>query len=589
MALNLTVSDQSPTWVYAPDREGSWQSVWSGSPDSSYDATHKTTNLPQGTSSHVTSTSGASVQIDFVGMAVSVYGSGTAGAYTTTLDSNSPVTGAPAGSMLATYGDLDGTKKHTLVLKATQAQSLSFSYATFTIREEGAAGPSNNTQTAVSTGANNAFTTNPFFSTSGDGFRNDHQDSGYTRIDSNSANAQITFTCSDTSALFIYGTTNYDHQTYSVELSPSAGASQGGARIFNGTSKWFVLDNLLFWEAGMDPTQKYQVKVTNLIPGGYMDLHSATMMKLPKIAPPSSSSSSSSSRSSTSSPNKSTPTPGPSDSATPSPSSGSSVGKTVGIAVAVVGALAAVALLLFCLRRRNILNRRQKRRMTIDGMVTPFGNAPSSPFVDAPHGKDSSVASSQNPISLNNFQTQPAAGYPTNNYGGGYPNNNNYGGGGYPNNNNNYNAYPPSHSYSSSESPSNSTQNLRVVGASPLNQEARYSDLSGSEDFNPYGGERQDSGLAYLRDSTYAASTVGGASTISGGMSRPQSSLIPVAGGSSGSTAAPAPQPYRRPEKGGPLPNDPSSRPFRQEVDAGRVVPEDDVLPPSYNPTWQQG
>jgi hypothetical protein len=63
------------------------------------------------------------------------------------------------------------------------------------------------------------------------------------------------------SALLIYGTTNYDHQTFSVELTPQAGASVGGPRILNGTSKWFVIDNLLYFEAGLDPSQKYDVKV----------------------------------------------------------------------------------------------------------------------------------------------------------------------------------------------------------------------------------------------------------------------------------------------------------------------------------------
>lgn len=87
-----------------------------------------------GTSSHVTSLAGASVQIDFVGSAVSVFGQGAAGAYSTTLDNGSAVTGSPAGSMLATYGGLDPSTKHTLVLKATLSQQLSLSYATFTVR-----------------------------------------------------------------------------------------------------------------------------------------------------------------------------------------------------------------------------------------------------------------------------------------------------------------------------------------------------------------------------------------------------------------------------------------------------------------------
>ncbi|KAF7352597.1 hypothetical protein MVEN_01225200 [Mycena venus] len=560
--LNITVTDQSPSWIYTPNREGvsssSWQSSWTGSPDSSYDSTHATTNIAQGTSSHFTAVAGATVQIDFVGSAVSVYGQGTAGAYSTTLDGGTPITGSPVGSMLATYGGLNATTKHTLVLNAIKSQQLSLSYATFTIRSNI---PSNSivntTQLAVTTGANNALSTNSFFGTTGDGFSNAHSDQGYTRLDTNSANAQISFSCSNTSALLIYGTTNYDHQTFSVEIDPPAGASLGGARILNGTSKWFVLDNLLFFEAGLDPSQQYDVKFTNLNAGAYTDIHSVVMMNLPKIAEASGSGSGSASgpaSKSTSSPSN------PSSSATPS-QAGSGVGKTVGIAVGIVGVLAALVLFAFCFRRRKMQERR-KARMTIDGMVTPFGHAPGSPFVDNPHAKGSSVGT-ETPISLSHFRAQSEA-YPNSGYGDSYPNSA-YGGAYLANNQGTY----------STTSAANSVRDLHAaaVGVGGRTHRPQYSELSGSEDFNPY--DNQSTGLAYLRDSTYAGSTMGSGS-------RPPSSHVAAATTQAGSSS----QPYRRPEKG-PIPSDTASaRAVRQEVDAGRV-PEEEVLPPSYNPTWQ--
>ncbi|KAJ7232193.1 hypothetical protein B0H12DRAFT_194169 [Mycena haematopus] len=565
--LNLTVTDQSPAFAYSPDRESAtaWESSWTGSPDASYDSTHTQTNIAQGTSSHVTSASGASVQLNFVGSAVTLYGQGTAGAYSTTLDNGSPVAGSPAGSMLATYGGLDGTAAHTLVLKTTQPQQLSLAYATFTIRSNVAASSVvNNTQVAVTVAANNTASTNPFFSTSGNGFSNQHIDDGYTRIDSNSANAQITFTCSNTSVLLIYGTTNYNHGTFSVEIDPPTGASQG-ARVFNGTSKWFDLDLPVFFESGMDPTQQYQVKMTNLVDGSYTDLHSVVMMNLPKEVLATSASASGSTSGSAS---KSTSSP-PATSAVATRAS-SGVGKTVGIAVAVVGILAALVLFAFCFRRRNIQDRRKKTRMTLDGMVTPFAHPP-SPFADVPHPKDTSFASSETPISLSNFRPQ-SEGYPNNHYGDGYPNSG-YGGGAYP-----ANTY-------SRDSGAESAQDLRTLGPGLRTHGPRYSELSGSEDFNPYADNRSSSGLAYLRDSSYAGSSVGA-------NSRPQSTNIAVtaptnAPTAGGSTPGGSQQPYRRPEKG-PIPETASARAIRQEVDAGRV-PDEEILPPSYNPTWQSG
>ncbi|KAJ7682571.1 hypothetical protein DFH06DRAFT_298460 [Mycena polygramma] len=349
-SVNITVLDQSPTWVYSPDREGasssSWQSSWTGSADSSYDSTHTQSNIASGSSAHFTSLAGASAQIAFTGSAITLYGQGTAGAYTTTLDGKSPVTGSPSGPVLATYGGLNETAQHTLLLTSTKAQNLSLSYATFTIHSNvPVASVVNTTQIAVSSGTNDELTTNPFFSTSGAGFSNLHTDSGpggdpYTRIDSNSPGALISFTCSQTSALFVYGTTNWNHQTFSVEIDPPAGVSQG-VRTFNGTSKWFVLNNLVFWEGGLDPDQTYQVKITNLVAGSYTDTHSVVMMNLPNDATASKSGSSSKSSS------------GPTPSSTGTPSTTSGVGKTVGIAVGAVVALAAVILIAFICRRRS--------------------------------------------------------------------------------------------------------------------------------------------------------------------------------------------------------------------------------------------
>ncbi|KAF8195649.1 hypothetical protein K438DRAFT_2016928 [Mycena galopus ATCC 62051] len=550
--LNITVTDQSPAFAYLPNREdpNAWQSSWTGSPDSSYDATHTQNNIPQGTSSHVVALSGASAQITFVGSAVTIYGEGTANAYTTTLDNGSSVPGAPAGSMLATYGGLNGTATHTLLLKTTQSTQLSLTYATFTVRSDIAANSvTNTTQVAVTVGANGATTTNPFFTTSGGGFSNQHIDDGYTRIDSNSANAQISFTCSNTSTLLIYGTTNYNHGTFSVEIDPPAGASQG-ARVFNGTSKWFDLDLVVFFETGMDPTQQYQVKMTNLVSNDYTDIHSVVMMNLPAELAASSSASGSASKSTSSAPT------------TPSKAS-SGTGKTVGIAVGVVVVVAALALFAFWFRRRNAQERRKKTRIPMDGMVTPFAHPPVTPFVDTPHSKDTSFSGTEAPMSLSNFRQHPG--------NTSYGDNSTYGGGAYP-----ANTY-------ATNSAAGSTQDLRGVGKGSRHN-PQYSDLSGSEDFNPYAdGSGQSSGLAFLQDSSYAGSAIGPGS-------RPPSNHLagPTQGSSQGSSrggSAGISQPYRPPEKG-PVPTDTASARVRHEVDAGRV-PDEEVLPPSYNPTWQ--
>ncbi|KAJ7129440.1 hypothetical protein C8R44DRAFT_78106 [Mycena epipterygia] len=401
-SLNVTVLDQSPTFIYVPDREGSsstsWQSSWTPALD--YDPTHTKPNIASGSSSHVTSLAGATVQLDFLGVGITIYGQGTAGAYSTILDGGKEITGSPdSAGVLASYGGLSATDKHTIILKATKSQTLSLSYATFTLRSDlETSSVVNTTVQAVTVGANNAFITNSLFSTSGSGFSNEHSDQNYTRLDTDSSAATITFTCSNTSALFVYGTTNYNHQTFSVELDPPAGASQG-ARIFNGTSKWFVLDNLLFFEGGMDPTQKYQVKLENLIDGSYTDIHSVVMMSLP---PSAESSVSGSATSGSPRPTSSSPT------TTATPSKSSSVAKTAGIAVGVAVAVAALILVfVLCWRRR-----RNGSTLSLDTMVaTPFGKPPSR--------RDTSLPTlSDTPMNLSHLETPSSLHdpYATNSY-----------------------------------------------------------------------------------------------------------------------------------------------------------------------------
>ncbi|KAJ7648495.1 hypothetical protein B0H17DRAFT_429947 [Mycena rosella] len=456
-SLNITVPDQSPTWLYSPDREGvsssSWQSVWSGSPDSSYDATHNASNIAQGTSSHITTFPSASAQIDFVGSAVSIYGQGTAGAYSTTLDGGNAVAGSPTGSVLASYSGL-GDGKHTIILKVTQPQQLTLSYATVTIRSAvQTSSVQNTTEIAVTSGANNVLATNPFFSTSGSGsFSNLHQDQNYTRLDTNTVSATISFTCSNASAIFIYGTTNWNHQTYSVELDPSVGASQG-ARVFNGTSKWFVLNNLIFFEGAMDPTRTYQVKMTNLVGNSYSDLHSVVMMNLPASSSDSVSSSSGSG-----------PSPSNNPGVTSSPKSG--VGKTVAIAVSVVVALAAIILFAFLFCRRRAQKRRNNSKMSLNALLaTPF-------TADTPP-----PSMSDGPMSLGHMRNKSSIQDPYSD------------------------SQPP---YSSTNSAVASVQNLRenVFGS----HGTRYSEVS-NDDSNPYSTTAYATGSGSVLSSALASTS----------------------------------------------------------------------------------
>ncbi|KAJ8086869.1 hypothetical protein PM082_005694 [Marasmius tenuissimus] len=219
---DLLIPDSSPTFLYRPSREGEdlnagWKSFYSNSPDSAYDSTHQNENKAVGTSSHSTTMQGASFELSFKGTAVSLYGSGTAGAYSTTLDNRDAVNGNPGDGLLASYKQLD-YGLHTLSLNLTQGVSLNVTSAVLTV--------------------------------------------GIGKTGS---------------ALRVYGSVNYDHGAYSATLSPSGGASTG-TRILNATSKWFAYDSLIYWESDLDRSQSYTLTLTNLDEGKYMDVHSVNLM-----------------------------------------------------------------------------------------------------------------------------------------------------------------------------------------------------------------------------------------------------------------------------------------------------------------------
>lgn len=214
---NITVLDQSPTFLYSPYRDGnltdSWKVFYSNSPDASYDPTHNNSNLASGTSTHSTTMVGASVEIDFMGTAVSLAGSGTAGAYSTSLDNGQAIIGAPSDGNLVSHSGLDyGT--HTLVLNVIQNQQLNLTSALLTV---GVGDPgyvfifsefvvliflsstiTNKKINAVDVASDGSSSMDPFFSTSGTGpFNTDHDVSGYSRLDTNGAGGIISFKTND--------------------------------------------------------------------------------------------------------------------------------------------------------------------------------------------------------------------------------------------------------------------------------------------------------------------------------------------------------------------------------------------------------
>lgn len=138
---NITVPDSSPLFHYSPygdgDSSGGWNVTYSGIADSSYnDPTLPSpiNILPNGTSSHRTTSSGATIDMSWTGTGVTLLGGGSAGAYQTVLDSSEILIGTPDNgqNILAVYSGLS-YGNHSIELKLLQPSQLTFSGAQFTI------------------------------------------------------------------------------------------------------------------------------------------------------------------------------------------------------------------------------------------------------------------------------------------------------------------------------------------------------------------------------------------------------------------------------------------------------------------------
>ncbi|PBL02768.1 hypothetical protein ARMGADRAFT_1159262 [Armillaria gallica] len=407
--FNLTVPDQSPTFIYSPYREGdlnsSWKVYYSNSPDSSYDSSHNSSNLASGQSLHSTTLQGASLEISFMGTAIYLNGSGTAGAYSTTLDGGDAVNGSPADAYLVSHDGLD-YEAHTLVLNTTSTSQLNVTSATVTvgIGNEGATITDTN-HSAVNVANGISTSVDPFFTTNGQ-YNTDHDAQNYSRIDTTGAGSKFSFSFSSASAVFVYGTANYDHGAFSVTLSPAAGVSTS-TRTLNSTSKWFAQGSLTYWETGLDRDKTYLVTFENLVEGKYFDIH---QVQLRDGVPASTSSSSTSTASNSGS-------SGPSSSSSAHTlSTGAIIGVTAGTVVAIAAAF--FFLFLWCRQRRENKARYNATLLTdlrdpakspgypshqqfqplLSGHVEPFVMPPASSATRRHHSKNNTVTSTDSSV-----------------------------------------------------------------------------------------------------------------------------------------------------------------------------------------------
>ena len=101
------------------------------------------------------------------------------------------------------------------------------------------------------------------------------------RIATSKQGSTISFPLTSASAFYIVGSVNYNHGAFDVTVTstPNIGSQQSGA--YNGSSRWIGLDTMLYLATGLNRTQTYQVEMTDVSSGRWLDVSSVVILDTP--------------------------------------------------------------------------------------------------------------------------------------------------------------------------------------------------------------------------------------------------------------------------------------------------------------------
>ncbi|KAK1220824.1 hypothetical protein PQX77_016395 [Marasmius sp. AFHP31] len=278
LPYNITLSSQTATISYSPAREGRVNAGW----NSTYSAGGRSgPNLPRpqgvGADYHRTTLAGASLELEWDGTAVYLYGNASAGSYRISVDgvdigaSNDVPTGGLLGSKTGLkYGS------HTVKLEVLGTGEVAFQYAEATI---GVGYPGNNIQnrTVFATVESPTPRPNDFFFQFGGrrGFQTWAVDpqiwtvyyvNGITsqlprQMHAFEVDATVTFNVNRASAFFLWGVANYDHFPKKASITGHDGQPKE-TRLDDG-SEYLDFDQIIYWQSGLDPDKSYTVQIVN--------------------------------------------------------------------------------------------------------------------------------------------------------------------------------------------------------------------------------------------------------------------------------------------------------------------------------------
>ncbi|KAJ7269313.1 hypothetical protein B0H12DRAFT_1095189 [Mycena haematopus] len=264
---NFTIDDTSPFLTYTPYADGSYSGL-----DKGWEPWYTVSGFISangeggaGDSYHLTSLDGASVNLNFYGTAVYLYGT-TNSSYDTTLDNKAYTHDTPSSNLLLSISDLEeGSHSVTLTARPTgPSQQLAFDRAVIST-------PLVNNQTPTEAFYDNTDTTmlkytGNWSSATAPGIPNASVTHPWQETFASGASVEMDIGAGAV-GVSLWGMANWGNWIYSVSLD-------GTETACNGSTFWKVPDALLFYQGGLDPNTTHKITLTNTSPNMKLALNS---------------------------------------------------------------------------------------------------------------------------------------------------------------------------------------------------------------------------------------------------------------------------------------------------------------------------
>ncbi|KZT07460.1 uncharacterized protein LAESUDRAFT_651201 [Laetiporus sulphureus 93-53] len=265
---NVSFTDLSPLCQYNPYRDGAIDSSWT----ITYPDGDARVSLPSFTNAYTTYLEGASVDIQWVGTAVWVYGQANLSQYEVqTSWGSGTVLGegtSSAGGLLYSQQGLNYGPQSISLIALSGPVTIQNVIVTVGMGDLGTSLETRNVSAV--TGSDSDLEVNPYFTISSEAgwlaeydYGGDGLTENYPRIETGTPGAWVSFNVSTAVAVAIYGSLRYDQGGYSVNIDPAPPLWSNTTFQLNATLPWLVRNELKFLATGLDRTQNYTINLTN--------------------------------------------------------------------------------------------------------------------------------------------------------------------------------------------------------------------------------------------------------------------------------------------------------------------------------------